>query len=441
MRFGQYLVTGVTFCSLLLAGCAQLPKQADGATRPLRDTAKSIAMLVSAHPDDEMQMWSLAEADRTAWPLFVFLNRGESTAACNNKSSKIGEFETGTLEAGEQGPQPVPADNYTPACAEARIHSTLDFLTMMSEADPHFPGQWVPKQIQDIPNWPKEWCKNNPDKSQCLPVDHKPLVWIDAQYRGAAVFFDAGDYDVTKEEAAWAVNELIQRRKEWGLSWAPISVLASNYTNGRGECIIYDHPDHDAVQHGLAMVVEQRDDLDESVLALATCSSDPNITRRHRLSDLAIRAAFGAKDSPSETESGHTDDAGASTIVGKVNGAHGLAYGWLWPGHFPLGRERQTALFHADQTFATKPGDLRPAPEAPIETPTPAPSAQPDEQFGADTPAVGSPNPADNPAAPPGEPQPNPVDQAAPPAPDQPAASAPNTQPSLSPPEHALTNP
>ena len=397
-------------------------------------------MLVSAHPDDEMQMWSLAEADRSAWPLFVFMNRGESTAACNNSSSTIGEFKTGTLEPGEQGPSPVPADNYTPACAQARIHSTLDFLTMMSEADPHFPGQWVEKHIEELPNWPKEWCKNNPDKSQCLPVDKKPLIYIDARFRGAAVFFDAGDYDVKAEEVAWAINELIKRRQDWGLSWAPISILASNYTNGRGECIIYDHPDHDAVQHGLAMVVEERDDLDEDVLALATCSSDPNITRRYRLSDLAIAAAFGADPAASEEQTGHTDDAGASTIKGKVNGAHGLAYGWLWPGHFPLGRERQTALFHADQTFATKPGDLRPAPTHPIATPSPAagnpdavqtastpvpePASQPEDPFGADTPAVGTPAQPD-------------ADAGSATSNSQPATA----QPSLSPAEQALTQP
>lgn len=379
---------------MMVAGCSAWPPAHDPTTRPLRDTAKSVAILVSAHPDDEMQMWSLVEADRTAWPIFVFLNRGESTAACNNRSSTIGDFETQTFEDGERGPDPVPAGNFTPACSQARVNSTLEFLALMSEADPHFPGQWVPKTINTVDGWPREWCKHNPAKNQCLPVDHKPLVWIDAQFRGAAVFFDAGDFDVTAEEAAWAVNAVIDHRKEWGMSWAPISIMASNYTNGRGECIIYDHPDHDAVQRGVAQVVAERDDLDQEVLALATCSSDPHITRRYRLSDLAIRAAFGLEGAGDQA-SGHTDDAGAATITGTITGAHGLAYGWLWPGHFPLGRTGQTALFHADQTFANQPGDLRPAPDHEIVLPEPTPSAPPlfgelggEEAFDKDAPAV-----------------------------------------------------
>ncbi|WP_336249088.1 hypothetical protein [Stomatohabitans albus] len=422
----RLFLAGATLWAVLAAGCAQVPHQSDGSARPIRDTAKSVAILVSAHPDDEMQMWSLLEADREAWPIFVFMNRGESTAACNNKSSVIGEFETVTLEPGELGPNPVPADNYTPACSEARINSTLKFLTLMSQADPHFPGQWVSKTIDEIPDWSTEWCKNNPDKSQCLPVDHKPLVWIDAQYRGAAVFYDAGDYDVTPQEVAWAVGQLIERRQSWGLSWAPISVLASNYTNGRGECIIYDHPDHDAVQQGLALLVEQEDDLDEEMLALATCSSDPNITRRYRLSDLAMRAAFGAKeDDPEHEKSGHTDDAGADTIAGNVDGAHGLAYGWLWPGHFPLGRKGQVALFHADQTFATKPGDLRPAPTEVIEIPSPIPSSS-EDPFGKDTPAVASPEGLATSTPVPDESTPPPTDQPEPSNADQPA-QAPTT--------------
>lgn len=288
---------------------------------------KSAVVFVSPHPDDEFQMWSLVEDRANEYKIFVNLTLGEQTGFCEPE-----KFQTAFQpELGEAPPNPLPAGKSTKACTEARIGSLLAYLSGMSQTDSTVPGDFSePVAHGPYPAPETEICAAVGDQQICDDSVRQVRVWKDTQDRGAVVFFNLGDGDLTSAETAWAVQTLIQHRADWGL--APdldIRAVVGAFANdGSSPCFAYPHPDHLAVHDALWNV-----DFGVGPQLGATCYLDP----RQKMS------AIVSKES--------SDASFALGSNGERLGAHGIYYGWLHGDAYPLSRYSQSTLFHRLQSF------------------------------------------------------------------------------------------
>ncbi|GAA1926503.1 hypothetical protein GCM10009775_18370 [Microbacterium aoyamense] len=319
------LTRGIIAWSILLAvvagGTVALLAIAIART-PVEHTA---SIVVVPHPDDEFQTWSLVEDTPDEYKIFVSLTRGDETGFCEP------DIRETSLQAdlGERAPDPDPPGRWTPECMEARQNSLLGYLTQMSESDPTIPGDFgAMTEYTDLPAEGVEICHDDDGVRDCDASLRTARVWKDAAGRGAVVFFDLGDGDLTQDEAAWALQTLIANRDTWGLDPARVGAMIGAFANEGHSCYSYPHPDHVAVHQVLWNV-----DFGVGPQVGATCFLDPRQRMSAFVSPESAAAAFALGPN------------------GERLGAHGRNYGWLHDDAFPLAGIRQNDLFMSFQSF------------------------------------------------------------------------------------------
>ena len=287
---------------------------------------RTVAVIVVPHPDDEFQAWSLIEERAAEYTVFVSLTRGEETGFCED------EARTGGLQPdlGERVPDPLPHGRWTPECAQAREGSLLGYLTQMAMADPSIPGDFAPPaRYGPLPADGTDVCRIDDAVKHCPEELREVQVWLDRGDRGAVVFFDLGDGDLTEAEAIWAIQAVLDHRADWGMDAGyPVGSLIGAFANDSWPCYSYPHPDHLAVHSALWNV-----DFGSGPQIGATCFLDP----RQRMSAIV---------------SGASAEASFARAADQTRlGAHGVHYGWLHGEVYPLSGVLQNTLFMRFQSF------------------------------------------------------------------------------------------
>ena len=304
-----------------------------------------MSYIVVPHPDDETQAWSLIEDSTGNYKVFIMLTRGEQSYYCGSPG-----YDEGT---GEAAPDPWPEGKWTPTCEQARMNSFFDFMAAMALTDDALPASFTYGGVKGpFDALGTEVCRY--DVGDCV-ADLGAEVWTSPI--AAVVWFNLGDGDVTTEEVEWAVTTVRDNRAELGIndSLRNHNLIGASYWNGGPDggpgggadggsddgpdggangsypdCSDYAHPDHGAVHKALWQT-----DFEVGYQAVATCATDPDVTRREEVS-LA-----------------HFDDA-FKTSGAMPLGAHPVHYGWLLdgnPGYYQGDYDGQATDFHRHQTF------------------------------------------------------------------------------------------
>lgn len=286
---------------------------------------QSVTVFVSPHPDDEFQMWSLVEQRPLEYKIFVTLTFGEESGFCDPDTAGEALQE----DLGEVSPQPFPEGKWTRSCEEARAEALLGFLEQMSKADPTIPGSFgAPETFEMTVPDGVSICRTDDGVEICGADQRRVTIWHDSEDRGAVVFFNLGDGDVTVEETQAAISATLQSREEWRLApELPVGALVGAFANAGTRCYSYPHPDHLVVETTLWNV-----DFASGPQLGATCF----VGRRQDMS-----AFVSAENSQAGFELG--DD---RTRIG----AHARHYGWLHHDVYPLATS-QANLFHRMQSF------------------------------------------------------------------------------------------
>jgi hypothetical protein len=309
-RRWPWYVAGAALLVLALAALA--------VTRLGDDGSRAIQLVVSPHPDDEVQGWARISRGEGLYTVFMVMTGGESTGNCDGAPNLQEEW-------GERAPDPMPgpAGRGTDLCAAARIDSWHAFLDATSDM---LPGGDRREDMQQV------------DAAALGAVE----VWIGDNT--ARVAMDAGDTDVTGQEVEEAVRGLLDRRGE-ELPDLPLHrVVATAYSNDaptagenrEPECPVsrpckgdprdleYEHPDHVAVNHGVALLAG----LGRDGAWLVTPPHDGKADERMALSRTAYAELMGLGER-----------LGSERDSFERTGAHQVAYGWLaFPGsYWPAG--------------------------------------------------------------------------------------------------------
>jgi hypothetical protein len=289
---------------------------------------RSAVYVVVPHPDDEFQVWSLIEQ----YTVFVVLTHGEQTEYCEPS-----EYETSAQPDLEHPADPLPTGRWSPACSEARQNSLLRYLGDMSATDARIPGDFAPPvRTAPLPLTDGPVCRSD-GADECTSADSTAEVFVDRRNRGAVVFFDLGDGDLTEDEAVWGIRTALDQRAALGLDTSlPVSAVLGAYADDDGgtggssgqRCFPYAHPDHLALHRALWNV-----DFHAGLQAAATCADDPHRSIAATVSDAAVDAAFRIGEG------------------GERLGAHVKNYGWLWPDYYHVAREGELDLFTQQQYF------------------------------------------------------------------------------------------
>ncbi|WP_099331813.1 hypothetical protein [Actinomyces minihominis] len=282
-------------------------------------------LFISPHPDDEFQMWSLVENRPEEYKIFAFMTRGEETGFC------IPETYAANLQEdlGEVPALEVPEGRWTSSCEESRIASLLGYLAQMSETDTSIPGNFGEPDLFELPESDEvELCRVDDGVEDCGEGPREVRVWLDSANRGAVVFFNLGDGDLTPEEVTFAVEILLSSRAEWGLApELPMASLVGAFSNTGTRCYSYPHPDHAAIRSALWDT-----NFHSGPQLGATCYISKSQQMSALVSDSSSAASFTLGED------------------GTRFGAHERHYGWLHGSTYPLATT-QTELFHRLQSF------------------------------------------------------------------------------------------
>jgi hypothetical protein len=259
---------------------------------------QQVSYIVLPHPDDEWQTWSLVENSPSNYKVFILLTQGEQTAYC------------GSIK-------------WTQQCKDERITSWLSYLTQMSQTDTALPGDWDAPRDVTLPA--RGYSLTVDNGAGLVPASTSARVWADKRGKGAAVVFDLGDGDLTRQEVKWAIESVRDNRAAMGINdtlpnWNALGAYWNSYYPG---CAVYTHPDHRAVHEALwnysyGFVYN----------AAATCGADPDAQRKQLTTAPSNGASWGA------------------------SGAFPAHYGWL--GGWTFSGQTQTDLFHAPQAWWTR---------------------------------------------------------------------------------------
>jgi hypothetical protein len=292
--------------ALLLAGIGAAPASAVDYPAPIQ-----MSYVVVPHPDDEWETWALVENSPANYKVFIIPTTGDQTGYCT------------TPAAGAPAPVPMMSGKWTPECSQARINSWLNFTTGMSQSDPSVPGDW--QALGNRGPFPANGTAlTRQDGGAPYAASRAPLVFLDRQGRGAAVFYDLGDGDLTEQEVVWAIKTTMDNRAALGInSTLPNYNILGGFSNKYyANCAVYDHPDHyslhRAIYHYKFAVVYQ---------SAATCRADTDTRRTVKVSQKSSDAAF-------TTGTGHFRK----------------HYGWLGTYGFATG-DSQLNIFMQSQSF------------------------------------------------------------------------------------------
>lgn len=286
--------------------------------------------VLSPHPDDEFQAWSLLEDTPDAYTVFIMLTRGEETRFCEPDTYAAEGYDEGL----EPPAEPQPEGRWTASCTRARLASWVTFMEAMAAEDPGLPGDFAdPVTAGPFAAAGTRICRHDDDRELCGQDQRTGKVWVDSSDRGALVSFDLGDGDLTADEVAWALETVRDHREDLGLDTElPESgIIGASFANrDHPDCFAYDHPDHHAVHEAL-----YEHDFGAGPQTAATCRSDPRADRFETVTQASVEAAF--------------------EVDGEQRvGAHATAYGWLHEDFYPIDRNGQDELFHSHQAFWTR---------------------------------------------------------------------------------------
>jgi hypothetical protein len=292
------------------------------------DRQQQAIIYLSAHPDDEFQMWSVAETAPDDVHIFAVLTRGEQTGFCEPD-----ELEQSWQQELEPAPQPLPAGRWSAECAEARVSSMAGWFDDISDVSDFAPLMSGGPSRIELDSESARLCRED-EAGTCLPADAVD-VYLDPAGRGSVVVFDLGDGDLEPGEVIWAVERLLDDPRLGIAADMPVAGIVGNYsTSGAAAplCFAYEHPDHRAIDDAL-----WSHDFRVGFQAAATCALDPRRTLSLGVSDAATDRAFAVEP---------TDDGAL-----RRTGAHTANYGWLHPEFYPVDRVGQAELFHQHQQF------------------------------------------------------------------------------------------
>jgi hypothetical protein len=248
-----------------------------GAAHAISTTKTEIQYIVSPHPDDVFEGWSLVQDSSANYPVFISLTKGESTGFCTNPGLTVpgyGTFDTTTVQG----------------CKDARIASLNSWLDKQSDADAYLndyvAGSGANMVRYDLtapaggtdtsgaptvagmtsckPVWGSGTCTgSNPNVNTPIPdnlnagasgptVARQVTWWVGST--SARIVFDLGDGNLTDAEVVWAMNYVRANRatylpltNEYGIVAAAYANLGHEYT----ACDDYSHHDHRAVQEAV----------------------------------------------------------------------------------------------------------------------------------------------------------------------------------------------
>jgi hypothetical protein len=297
----------------------------------------AMQVVVSPHPDDEMQGWARVAEGPRLFPVFVVMTGGESTGNCDGAAGLEEEW-------GERAPDPLPGpgDQGTERCAAARLDSWHDFLDRAADT---------------LPAGEERAGMEHTDLALPGTAGGPGQLWLGR--RSARVALDAGDGDVTPAEVEQAVRAVLDLRGE-DLPALPVKrLVATAYFNdsatagenraasgcatpceGDARDLEYEHRDHAAVNDAVtALAAVARDGA-----WLVTGPHDPEADRRMSLDTESYAALMGLGDR-----------LGLRRDSLERFGAQQVSYGWLaFPGsYWPTGQtaSRDGVLFPRVQFF------------------------------------------------------------------------------------------
>lgn len=251
-----------------------------GTAHAVTTTKTQIQYIVSPHPDDVFEGWSLVQDSSANYPVFITLTKGESTGFCR-----------GTLQVPYWGTFDLTQPDQ---CKGARMASLNNWLDDQSDADGSLDDyvrgaqyssgynmvrydEVAPAGTTDAtgaptvagmtsckPTWGGGGCAGaNPNANTPVPdnlnsgsagpdVARHVTWWVGST--SARVEFDLGDGNLTDAEVLWAVSYVRANRAAHLPLTVEYGVIAAGYSNLAHEyqaCADYSHHDHRAVQEAI----------------------------------------------------------------------------------------------------------------------------------------------------------------------------------------------
>lgn len=251
----------VAGAALLLSGCGAAPAsltrdraaedERRGAPPTDAPALTRLQLVVTPHPDDELEAWSQIDRSPDVYTVWLTMTRGEATAHCD-AGVHTAELD---VRAGEIPPSPPPEGARTTSCAEARLATWTTFLRLAwsrpgasaAEVPERSPAE--PARRLDLP------ALSAVDGLGALEVptrDGRPsagtLAWVEPAM--AMVALDLGDGQVSEAAAAWGVRAVLAERGAL-LPDLPLARIVSAAYVGALPDAPYQHPDHRAVTAAL----------------------------------------------------------------------------------------------------------------------------------------------------------------------------------------------
>ena len=255
---------GLSGCAAAVPGSPSSPSRSPAAASSVTSRAPTrLQLVVSPHPDDEMEAWSQVDPSPDVHTVWLTMTRGEATAHCGPQTLAA-ELD---VAAGEIAP-PAPRGPGTRSCEDARMAAWTTFLTLahgrgepagrgdhgsgaaasVGERAGGRAGPGAPRRL-DLPDRPAaSGLPAAPVATRGGRASPGALVW--AGDRQSMVAVDAGDGEVTVAEVGWAVRAVLAQRGAL-LPDLPLERVVSAAYVGAPPDATYQHPDHRAVQEAL----------------------------------------------------------------------------------------------------------------------------------------------------------------------------------------------
>jgi hypothetical protein len=349
-----------------LATMASLGAATLVAASPANAAGKTqIMYVVSPHPDDVFESWSLIANSASNYPVFITMTQGESTNYCSGSKTfpYWPTFDTST-EAGCKGARMASLNNWLDDASVqdtylnelvrgegAGFNMTKTVVTNVPQGGTDSGAPTISTMTSCSPNFGS--CSGgsgaNPNAGLTIPqnlndganssANARTVTWY-VGADSARVQFDLGDGNLTKDEVTWALNYV---RSERGagklLAQAPAAeygVIAAGYSNVNGtyyHCYTYGHHDHRAIQESIYNVRFIPVDGFPHPQYGATCGHGQTVTSSHaqagtdpdvyRVDNMDAKGISGLYDSHMLNSSSYFQN----------------RFGWLSSGLWPTGVE------------------------------------------------------------------------------------------------------
>ncbi|MEO6867175.1 MAG: hypothetical protein ABI200_04065 [Gaiellales bacterium] len=242
--------------------------------------APSIQLIVSPHPDDEMQAVNALLTDPDIYTVWMTVTRGENTSTCNTDSRAWQRVEP------QYRPDPAPTGKGTDSCGRARLTSWHTFIDRFGE-------------VTDVPTDPLETLRS---------VDVAGAFEARIGTSSARLVFDGVNGQLTRARVERFLDIAVAERGK-SLPDLPIErVIVASYGNDDEQLgAIYEHAEHMLVREVLT-------DRDMSAVNGTWIPQPPN---------------GGDIDAVREISPQQYDRLMGFTRSGKPVGAHQIAYRWL----------------------------------------------------------------------------------------------------------------